>query len=692
MVSPRRDPKEQIDRAELFKELGRDVDEAFKSKGKQKNALQKAGIKLHPTTISRMIKGDDEYQWNDNNFLRLLRGFLLFDICEDRKKAKYWFQKFCTAKGYEGISLEEYCDVHGIDGEAVIIELESKEAEREQEARIEKPMYTTSDGMPVIGRDEDIQKVLNILRDKDTRLLFLVGLPGVGKSELARQVRIVAKDQGLFISVLDPLSLVQETSPDAVITSLTKKLKGIPKQIKTLVTLEDCEQVKGLTHALNRFLDEHNHVTILATSRKRMRRNDYTVQKLEAPKTKYEPIKELQKYDSVKLFLASINVNRDEENKFRITEDNAKKVAYLCYDLGGLPLMLCMAGSWVDEQNLDNIYNDLLSGDIYEREYHYNEDERHISLNSVIRWSYSKLQQDEQKLFRRLGIFGYSGCSIPTAKAVCNLDDLTNFTNSISTLKQHFLVTYTDEEIERIEIAHNTLCDFAWRELQKDPQNASITMQFLNYYNAIVIDYIDFRHNLERLTPQQTQALEDLRTLLYEEYNNFRAAYDYILKIRKFHLVQASEASSEEELFEFMSLMTSFLPEDKEWFSPYHEMPRQIYLYWDNSYYLYVERVLAEAKERGYLTKEDVETINNPLAIFEDESSVSKVKWALYKDKVVNVIRAYWEAPFREWVYWKIFIDNEVLLPHPLIWTRYGVRRQTSENTSESSIPVITGY
>ncbi len=91
MNRPRKDPEEHIDRAELFKKLGRDVDEAFKRKGIQKNALQKAGIKLPPSTISRMIRADiiegDISQWTDTFFLRLLRGFILFDICLDKKEA-----------------------------------------------------------------------------------------------------------------------------------------------------------------------------------------------------------------------------------------------------------------------------------------------------------------------------------------------------------------------------------------------------------------------------------------------------------------------------------------------------------------------------------------------------------------------------------------------------------------------------
>src|SRR5205823_5681933 len=142
----------------------------------------------------------------------------------------------------------------------------------------------------VIGRDQDISNVLNILREKDNRLLFLVGLPGVGKTELARQVRLEAKEQGIFPFVRT-LDLSPETSsPDAVIRLLTQNLRGIPTQKSTLVILHNCEQVKGLTGVLRDFLDEHKYITLLATSREQMTENDYPVLTLNGPKTHYEPL------------------------------------------------------------------------------------------------------------------------------------------------------------------------------------------------------------------------------------------------------------------------------------------------------------------------------------------------------------------------------------------------------------------
>ncbi|SRR5712692_242580 len=336
-----------------------------------------------------------------------------------------------------------------------------------------KPKYTTIDGIPVIGRDQSIQEILSILETKDTRLLFLVGLPGVGKTELAKQVRLEAEKQGLFTSV-ETLYLENETNTQNALKRIHKELQVLPQltmDTQILFILDNCEQLEGLTTELERVLEKHRQLYILATSRKRKRRNDFPVNPLEAPQMSYpmgyEPIEVLQNYDSLKLFLESVNVNRKKrkDNLFEITENNAEKIAHLCSALGGLPLMVCMVGSRVNDLGLEEVYRDFLSGDLYGLKDPYKDKaDRHISIGSAIRWSYDKLEPDEQKLFRRLGIFA-GECSCETAAAVCNLDDLPkeedDFLDIVQTLHRHSLVTGANR---RIRIAHITLRDYARRK------------------------------------------------------------------------------------------------------------------------------------------------------------------------------------------------------------------------------------
>src|SRR6266852_285955 len=507
MVRPRKDLQEQTNRAELFKKLGRDVDEAFESSGIQKNAFQKAGIKLHPTTISRMIKGDDEYQWNDNNFLRLLRGFLLFDICEDRKKAKYWFQKFCKAKGYEGLSLEEYCDEHGEDGEAVIIELGYKEPELKQEARIEKQKYRrTRHELLLIGREQDIRKILNKFRNEGIHFLVLVGLPGVGKTELARQVEIEAQAQEYFVR---KFPLAQVRSSDEVIKSLTNAIKGMPTQRKILFILDNCEQINGFTQAIYAFLKTHTHVTILATSqRTEPNRNEYPVEPLKVPETIHFPPKKLQTYDAVKLFLESANRNCTGDKKvLTITENNAETTPKLCIALGGIPLLLIqVAALWIKSlKGVEGAYKWLQEGLLQKLEISNPDNPQQNTLDAVIGRSYDILKKDDERqqtLIRWLAIFP-TKCSIAEVMALGSVDNLPTeipaFIKIVNDLRECLLLTF---ENEQIEIGHKTLRDYARRNLLGEDAERMID-QFINFYALLLardhnITLSVFQHYEER--------------------------------------------------------------------------------------------------------------------------------------------------------------------------------------------------
>ena len=217
--------------------------------------------------VSGMIHGDIR-RLTDRNILLFFQVLAILDVFkentleENLTVIENWYEDFCQAKGIDYMPVKD-----GVEGKVILQIIIDRQTEREHNRLLiaEKPKYTTSGGAPVIGRDKDIEEILRRLRNGE-RFIPIVGLPGVGKSELARQIR----EQGIFTSVLDPLSLVPGTTPDAVITSLTSRLKRIPKQVNALVTLEDCEQINGLTPALDKFLNNHKHIHMLATSRRHM--------------------------------------------------------------------------------------------------------------------------------------------------------------------------------------------------------------------------------------------------------------------------------------------------------------------------------------------------------------------------------------------------------------------------------------
>ena len=110
---------------------------------------------------------------------------------------------------------------------------------------------------------------------------------------------------------------------------------------------------------------------------------------------------------------------REIRPDFELTEENAATVAQICRRLDGLPLAIELAASLVKLLSPEAILRrlderfELLTGGARDVP------ERHRTLRSAIDWSYEQLEQDEQRLFVRLGVF-VGGSTFESIAAVCD--------------------------------------------------------------------------------------------------------------------------------------------------------------------------------------------------------------------------------------------------------------------------------
>src|SRR5207248_766872 len=137
----------------------------------------------------------------------------------------------------------------------------------------------------------------------------LIGPPGVGKTELARQIVQLCQTLQYFTPT-DPIYLEAVISVAKVITQIEKRLLPYtPTRQKTLVMLDSCELIENINDARKRlyeFLDKHEHLTILATSRRRFSDEEDEVKPLDYPGSETEPVKKLQTYPAIQLFLERV--------------------------------------------------------------------------------------------------------------------------------------------------------------------------------------------------------------------------------------------------------------------------------------------------------------------------------------------------------------------------------------------------
>jgi predicted ATPase/class 3 adenylate cyclase len=265
---------------------------------------------------------------------------------------------------------------------------------------------------PFIGRERELEDVVDLLRREDVHLVTLTGPGGTGKTRLALQAAAEASDafpDGVtwvpLSSLRDP-SLVLATVAHAVgvsegaETSLVEKLKNALARKQTLLLLDNAEHLLPDAADDIALLAVAGSPVVLVTSRERLQ--------LQGEHLYLVPT--LSDEDGVELFVARAQaLDRELESNGAISE--------LCTRLENLPLAVELAAArtslFTPEQLLGRLAErlDLLKGGR-------DADPRQQTLRATIQWSYDLLDEEERRLFRHLSVFA-GGCTYEAAEEVC---------------------------------------------------------------------------------------------------------------------------------------------------------------------------------------------------------------------------------------------------------------------------------
>ncbi len=271
---------------------------------------------------------------------------------------------------------------------------------------------------PLIGREHEVDAVRTRLLRDDTRLVTLVGPPGIGKTRLSLAVAADVCDcfeDGVFFVALAPVSdpdLVtpavaqvlglKETTDQAPLDRLTHFLRD---KVMLLV-LDNFEQIIDAAPVVARLLSACPLLKLLVTSRMALRiraERQYLVPPLTVPDlNRLPPIEQLRHIPAIALFVDRAEaVNPD----FALTGVNARSVALICQRLDGLPLAIELIAARTALMSpsslLDRLHGDLLLRSDGLRD----SDTRQKTLFNALEWSYHLLTCSEQAWFARLGIF-----------------------------------------------------------------------------------------------------------------------------------------------------------------------------------------------------------------------------------------------------------------------------------------------
>ncbi|OUM02562.1 winged helix-turn-helix domain-containing protein [Variovorax sp. JS1663] len=266
---------------------------------------------------------------------------------------------------------------------------------------------------PLVGRDAE-QTMLGELVPQH-RLLSLLGPGGIGKTSLARAVaRQLAHDfrDGAWMvelaTVSDPAAL-----PGAVALALGINLPGradaaaeLAERLRghELLVLDNCEHLVDPVAALvSHLLDAVPRLHILATSQEPLKlaaERPVRLGALAVPD--HAALADAATHGAVALFVARVGAMQPG---FRLDDGNLDAVVDICRELDGLPLALELAAARVPLLGVQGVRRHLAQRLHVLKNGVRDAPTRHRTLRTTLDWSHALLSPDEQKVFRRLGVF-----------------------------------------------------------------------------------------------------------------------------------------------------------------------------------------------------------------------------------------------------------------------------------------------
>jgi predicted ATPase/transcriptional regulator with XRE-family HTH domain len=384
--------------------------------------------------------------------------------------------------------------------------------------KAELPVPPTS----LIGREYELNAVIQQLNDPQCRLLTLTGPGGVGKTRLALEV--ANRLQKSFADGVYFVELAGVNSPDFIVFALANKLglsfsgaadpgmqlSNFLRDRQVLLVVDNLEHLLDGVGLLGELLERTEKTKLLTTSRESLNLRAewvFDVQGLPLPHDALTT--DIESSSAVKFFVRCAKQARAD---FELDVEEYTSVIRICQLVEGLPLGIELAAAWVRVLSCAEIAREI------ERSINFlvtparDVPERHRSIEAVFNHSWELLSDAEQSIFRKLAIFR-GGFTREAAERVAGA----TLPSLMALLDKSLLYRAGAERFD----LHELLRQFAREQLLQSGELDDTSDRHLSYFLAFVQKAEPMLRGAEQLT---------FLHLLEQDYDNLRAALDWSLR------------------------------------------------------------------------------------------------------------------------------------------------------------------
>lgn len=350
------------------------------------------------------------------------------------------------------------------------------------------PVPTTA----LLGRDADLDRLLELLHDPSRRIVTLTGLGGVGKTRLAVAAAHRAGPAfpgGVVFVELAPLNdpvLVLPAVADAVangsgdVPDAASAIVSALGTRRTLLVLDNLEHLLPAVGAIARVVEACPGLTLLSTSRAPLRaRGEHEVPLAPLAAPTGSGNEELDGSPAAALFLERA---RAVQPGLRLDETGAAAVAEICRRLAGIPLAVELAAAhvrYVDPATLctrlDTVDSEYGARDLPRRQ---------RTMHATLDWSYRLLSPEQRCLLRLLSAF-MGACDLDAVEEIAERSGLvprTSVLADLRTLVEHSLVVTGHQDVTTTYRLLEPVAQFARARLVEEGEDGAADSAHLRFH------------------------------------------------------------------------------------------------------------------------------------------------------------------------------------------------------------------